>query len=187
MSFLDQVKNVILTDKESVVLRERFEHALAKEIGVWVLEDWEHVQRCILEKAARREFSVESVGTRITGDVLFDGAWRKVKTASLRGLYEEIQKRGLLHHYFDVEFSNKDCFAMRLSFKEVQLSREGNGKPSRVCAKTGYNYVAQMLEFARRNDVQMICHNVPIRIDAALRTVNAYSGQALHFSYNVII
>ena len=186
-SFLDQVKNVILTDRESVVLRERFEQALAKEISVWVLEDWEHIQRCILNKAAKREFSVERDGTRITGEVLFDGAWRKVKTPSLRGLYEEIKSRELLPHYFDVSFSGQDVFSMRLCLKEAQLSSEGDAAPYRVCAKTAHAYVVQMLELARRNDVQMICCQAPVCIDKAVGTMKTCGNQALCFSYSITV
>ncbi len=186
-SFLDQVKSIILKDKETLELRERFEAAVAEEIGSWVLEDWEKIQQRILERAAKREFSVVANGMRIAGEFSLDGEWRTVESALLRKLYTEIEKRGLLSHYFDVEFSEQFGFAMRLCYRDATLGEGDHPHTYRVCTWVGNSYVTQLMELARRSGVLLFCHDAPVCVSVPLATACNGKCRALCFSYSVVV
>ncbi len=186
-SFLDQVKRVILTDKETLALRERFEAALAEEIATWVLRDWQQIQQRILERAAKREFSVVTGGMCIEGDFLFDGEWRAVENAQLRKLYVEIERRGLLSHYFDVEFSEQFGFAMRLCYRDAALGEGDFPHTYRVCTWLGNSYVTQLMELARRSGVLLLCHDAPVCVSVPVTTVSSGRCRTLRFSYSVVV
>ncbi len=187
VSFLDQVKRVILTDKETLALRERFEAALAAEIGTWVLADWQQIQQHILERAAKREFRIVTGGMCIAGEFSLDADWRRVESALLRKLYAEIERRGLLSHYFDVEFSEQLGFAMRLCYREAALGEGDRPDTYRVCTQVGNGYVTQLMELARRSGVLLLCHDAPVCVSVPVTTVSGGRCGALRFSYSVTV
>lgn len=183
VSFLEQVKSVILTDKELLALRLQFETALSETISDWVLEDWKKIQLRILDSAERREFSIVDGGMCITGEFFVGGNWRTVEGTPLRGLYAKLEKRGVSTQYFDVEISEQYGFAMRLCFREAVLDENNY----RVCTSIGSSYVTQLMELARRNGVVLSCHDVPVCLSLPLQMILEVGDCALRFSYRVIV
>ncbi len=187
VSFLEQVKSVILTDKELIELRGRFETALAQKISDWVLEDWKKIQLCILDSAEKREFSIVEGGMCITGEFFTGGTWRRVEGSPLRELCSELKKRGLSWQYFDVEYSELYGFSMRLCFRRASLDENTPSHTYRVCTQMGSSYVTQLMELARRNGVMLFCHDAPVCLSAPLPKINEGADGALRFSYAVTV